>query len=173
MNFKNPDLFRRLYSALILVVMGMLAVASVPLGEDAPASKPRLLDRPAPQGSQVTLISSVVSHAIGSQGEQSPEKLELRVTWRNSGNIPIHIVKAELELFGPDGNLIERYEYPIYVAPGWEFGKPDDADAKPGIAPGATYTDPPGSGHLLLPQFVGGRMVRPTSARVIKLNVVE
>ncbi len=110
---------------------------------------------------------------INAAGDQSTQKLELRATWQNSGKTTIHIVKAEIEFFDNNGDFIERYQYPIYVAPGWEFGKPDNADVNSGVAPGSSYTDPPGSGHLLLPRMVDARLVTPTTARIARLYVVQ
>lgn len=96
---------------------------------------------------------------------------ELRITWKNTGTTNIHGVKADIELLDNQGQVIEKIKYWVYAADGWTVPSEKPApNASPGIAPGETYTDPPGQGFKLLPT---GLAVVPSNARVTALYVVQ
>ena len=119
--------------------------------------------------SEVSLVpKSANNPAIVAEGR---EMAELRITWKNTGSTNIHGVKADIELLDNQGQVIEKMKYWIYVADGWTIpGEKPSPNASPGIAPGETYTDPPGQGFLLT---TTGLAIVPTNARVTSLYVVQ
>ena len=111
---------------------------------------------------------SSVNSEIVAEGR---EMAELRITWKNTGSTNIHGVKADIELLDNQGQVIEKMKYWVYVADGWTIpGEKPSPNASPGIAPGGTYTDPPGEGFLLT---TTGLAIIPTNARVTSLYVVQ
>ena len=119
--------------------------------------------------SEVSLVpKSAINPAIVAEGR---EMAELRITWKNTGSTNIHGVKADIELLDNQGQVIEKMKYWVYVADGWTIpGEKPSPNASPGIAPGETYTDPPGQGFLLT---TTGLAIVPTNARVTSLYVVQ
>ena len=99
---------------------------------------------------------------------------ELRITWKNTGSTNIHGVKADIELLNEERQIIDKFNYWVYVAKGWSLpGEAPSPNASPGIAPGRTYVDPPGEGYFLTPTEVGGITVMPYNARVTGLHVMQ
>ena len=126
--------------------------------------------------SGIQFVSSEVSLIPRASGNpeivaEGREMAELRITWKNTGSTNIHGVKADIELLDNQGQVIEKMKYWIYVADGWTIpGEKPSPNASPGIAPGETYTDPPGQGFLLT---TTGLAIVPTNARVTALYVVQ
>ena len=123
--------------------------------------------------SEVSLVpKSAINPEIVAEGR---EMAELRITWKNTGSTNIHGVKADIELLDNQGQVIEKMKYWVYAADGWTIpGEKPSPNASPGIAPGGTYTDPPGEGFLLTTTLNAGlAVVVPTNARVTALYVVQ
>lgn len=98
---------------------------------------------------------------------------ELIATWKNTGTTNIHAVKADINLLGSQGEVIDQITYTIYVADGWEFGRPTEPGASDGIPPGFTYTDPPGDGYFLTHVDVNGQAVIPSGAVITALHITD
>lgn len=65
----------------------------------------------------------------------------LSVDWKNTGSAPVRVVHADIKAFDASGNMVySAPDYTIYVT----------SDQAPGIAPGTTYTEPNGEGHILI-----------------------
>lgn len=98
---------------------------------------------------------------------------ELRATWKNTGTTNIHAVKADIDLLGTQGQVIDSITYTIYCAPGWEYGRPTEPGASEGIRPGFDFTDPPGDGFFLTPTVVDGQSVIPSGAVITGLHITD
>jgi hypothetical protein len=134
-----------------------------------------ILNRPVEQASiqfissEVSLVpKSAINPEIVAEGR---EMAELRITWKNTGSTNIHGVKADIELLDNQGQVIEKMKYWVFATSGWGLsGETPEPNAGPGIAPGVTYTDPPGEGFRLL---TTGSGIVPFNARVTALYIVN
>ncbi len=73
------------------------------------------------------------------------------VDWKNTGTRPVRSVRATIKAFDAKGKEVYSSEALVYEAPK-DF---------PGVAPGATYTEPSGKGHLV-PNEPGKTPVKAT-----------
>jgi hypothetical protein len=82
----------------------------------------------------------------------------LIVTLKNTGNVPVRVVDADITWLDASGNVLGSINYTIYI----EF------DSAPGIEPGKTWTTKKDEGFIL-PLSQGGDRAKKVEVRVTKV----
>lgn len=178
-SLRNGVLHRQ--SLLATAVLCVLAVGSTDTSSttSTPSSQPtgttigQGSPQPVRQISSIQGVSAAVLPIPRGMSRNPEVQYELIASWKNTGTTNIHAVKADINLLGSQGEVIDQITYTIYVADGWEFGRPTEPGASPGIPPGFTYTDPPGDGYFLTHVSVAGQAIVPSGAVITGLHITD
>ncbi|QDV25867.1 hypothetical protein [Aureliella helgolandensis] len=86
---------------------------------------------------------------------------EVLTTWKNTGDISVRVVDAEITSLNDDGSTRETFNYTLFA----EF------DDSPGVLPGETHETEPGRGFKL-PGFEGFAGYSPASSVKVRIAKV-
>jgi hypothetical protein len=178
-SLRNDKLHKQ--SLFVVTVLCILAVGStdtsstntVPTSQPVQETSGQTVQQPVRQTSSIEGVRAAVLPIPKGKSLVSDVQYELIATWKNTGTTNIHAVKADINLLGSQGEVIDQITYTIYVADGWEFGRPTEPGASSGIPPGFTYTDPPGDGYFLTHVSVAGQAVVPSGAVITGLHITD
>jgi hypothetical protein len=138
----------------------MPAQSAIPTAPTVAAS-PKL----TPAANQTAQVALVRYRIILFRTAQGIDTKMLMVDWKNTGKVPVRIVKADIDVYDASGNRLSASakDHHLYAA----------ARDEPGIKPGQTFQTKSGEGYILL-SYDGTPAkvkVRVTSAAVQGKNI--
>ncbi len=149
----------------ILLLMFFSFTVSCKTTTEEPQSTPAPSSTLSPQTNQSVKAEIVRARIVPVTTANGKPAHELLIDWKNTGTMPIFVVKAKFSIYTSKGDEIERMSqnsYTIFVS----------EKAENAIKPGEIYREPSGSGHFLLNVPPETRMPAKVKAQLIWVSAV-